>query len=190
MTHEEEFRYILRLSGLITRVLDKASAIEFPNWYLGGGPVAQTIWNYRHGFELERGIKDIDLVYFDPDLSYEKEDEYIQKGKGIFNDVPIPVEIRNEARVHLWYKRHFGYDIEPYTSTESAIDSWPVTATSIGVTQDKSGNLVTYAPFGLDDLLTMIIRPNKKQITEEIYLSKLNRWRNIWPNLNVISWSE
>jgi len=44
------------------------------------------------------------------------------------------------------------------------------------------------APYGIDDLLNMIVRPNKTQITEDIYNKKLARWTQIWPRLIIIPW--
>ncbi|NIM46756.1 MAG: hypothetical protein GTN40_01190 [Candidatus Aenigmarchaeota archaeon] len=97
------------------------------------------------------------------------------------------IEIRNEARVHLWYEKHFGYKINPYKSLEKAIDTFPTTATTIGVRKDN-GKFIIYATYGLDDLLNMVVRANKVKITEEIYLNKVNRWSKIWPQLKVIPW--
>ena len=45
----------------------------------------------------------------------------------------------NETRVHLWYEAHFGYRIDPYASVEDAINTWPTTATSIGVRRGGRG---------------------------------------------------
>jgi len=107
---------------VIENILRLAPELQMPNWYLGAGCIAQTIWNRLHGFDLNCGIKDYDLVYYDPsNLSGEKEELYIQKGRELFKD--IPVEIKNEARVHLWYEKHFGYPIEPYQSVEDAINA-------------------------------------------------------------------
>jgi hypothetical protein len=36
------------------------------------------------------------------------EDSVIRAGAELFGDLPPPVEIRNEARVHLWHAGHFG----------------------------------------------------------------------------------
>lgn len=41
--------------------------MALPGWYFGAGGVAQTVWNLGHGFAPDAGIKDYDLVYFDPD---------------------------------------------------------------------------------------------------------------------------
>lgn len=41
----------------------------------------------------------------------------------------------------------------------------------------------------LNDLLGLIVRPNKVQITKEIYEKKVLRWKTNWPDLNVIPWN-
>ncbi len=135
-------------------------------------------------------IKDYDLVYYDANnASYEAEDNFIRKGKNLFKDISVLVEIRNQARVHLWYEKRFGKPIDQYKSVEEAISTWPTTATSIGVR--KNGiNFQVYAPFGLDDLLGMIVRANKAKITEKIYQDKVDRWVKIWPNLKIIPWDQ
>jgi uncharacterized protein len=190
MERKGELEEILKESGTIQGILEKALSLGLPDWYLGAGIIAQTVWNKKHGFDLNFGIKDADLVYFDSDLSQEKAATFVRKGENVFEEIAIPVEIINEARVHLWYEREFGYNIDPYTSVEAAIDTWPTTATAVGIKIDGNDNLFIYAPFGIRDLLDMIVRPNKKQITQEIYAKKVNRWKKAWPNLQVVSWDQ
>jgi hypothetical protein len=191
MSKEEELLQILKKNKNIQLILERAQNLGMPNWYLGAGGICQTAWNVKHGFDPENGIKDYDLVYYDEsDLSYEAEDAFIQKGKEIFSDISILVEIRNQARVHIWYEKHFGKPIDKYKSVEDAIDTWPTTATSVGIRKNIDGGLQVYAPFGLDDLLNMIVRANKKKITEKIYQNKVNRWIRVWPKLKVIPWSQ
>ncbi len=98
------------------------------------------------------------------------------------------MEVRNQARAHLWYEERFGYEITPYESVENAINTWPTTATSIGIRPEPGAGFAIYAPCGLNDLLGMIVRPNKTQITKEIYYSKVERWVRVWPRLTVMSW--
>jgi len=189
MTKTEQILQILERNESVQKILERASKLKMPNWYLGAGGVVQTVWNVRHGFNSENGIKDYDLVYYDAnDTSYEAEDRFIQKGKEMFNDIPVLVEIRNQARVHLWYEKHFVKPIDQYKSVEEAICTWPTTATSIGVRKDADGKFQIYAPFGLDDLLGMVVRANKVLITEKIYQDKVDRWIKIWPNLKVVPW--
>lgn len=190
MTDTEQLLKILESNKNIQLILEKAEELNMQNWYLGAGGIAQTVWNVKHGFDSENGIKDYDLVYYDADdISYEAEDKFIQKGKEIFKDIPIPVEIRNQARVHLWYEKHFGKATDQYKSVEEAIRTWPTTATSVGV-RKEDGKFQVYAPFGLDDLLGMIVRANKTKITEKVFQDKVERWIKAWSKLKVIPWND
>ncbi len=67
--------------------------------------------------------------------------------------------------------------------------TWPTTATSVGVRSDGDYSFRVYAPFGLDDLLAMIVRPNKTLIAEEIYAAKVDRWIKLWPKLTIVPWN-
>lgn len=172
----------------LTAVLKSVSELGLPNWYIGAGCIAQTYWNHVHGFPLSENITDIDLVYFDPvDVSYEAEDFIIQRAKDIFHHLAIPVDLKNQARVHLWYGKHFGTPLDPYPSVEAAISSWPTIATAVAIT-GKDSLYRVYAPYGLDDLFNLIIRPNKVQITPEIYRAKVSRWQRHWPRLTILPW--
>jgi len=174
----------------VREVLERIPELGLPDWHIGVGAVAQTVWNELHGFPPDTGIRDCDVVYFDPDTSFEAEDKVIQAGSRLFASLTVDVEIRNEARVHLWYEQKFGKKITPYNSTEDAINSWPTTATAIGVRYNRIGQLLIYALYGLNDLLGMIVRPNKGQITPDIYQRKAERWQKVWPRLQVVPWDQ
>jgi uncharacterized protein len=177
----------LAKSDTITEIIKRVPELEIPNWYLVAGCVAQTVWNELHGFPLASNIRDYDLVYYDNlDLSYEAEDQIIKRASSVFSCISALVEVRNEARVHLWYEKRFGHPIVQYNSVEDAISSFHCTATTIGIKSDGNGRFRFYAPFGLDDLFSLVIRPNKRQARKEIYTEKAERWKKIWPNLNVI----
>ncbi len=180
---------ILIKNQLIEEILEKSSKFDLPNWYLVAGCIANTVWNYLHGFDITNGIKDYDLVYFDDNTSYKAEDEFIKKGRKVFKELLADIEIRNQARVHLWHEKHFGRKIHPYLSTEEGINTYPTTATTIGIRREKD-KFIVYAPYGLNDLFGMIVRPNKIEITEEIYLNKIKRWSKIWPKLKIVPWNE
>ncbi len=123
---------IIILNGSINTAIKRAKLLDIDNYYIGAGCIAQTIWNYLSDNPLEYGIKDIDFVYFDnKNLDLESEKRVISKVKNLYSDLKIEVDVKNQARVHLWYKGHFGSTIEPYASLESALNTWPTTATSI-----------------------------------------------------------
>ena len=179
---------ILRRSAMMQAVLDRAERLHLPQWYLGAGGIAQTVWNYLGGNDLTTHIQDLDLVYFEAeDLREESERQHVENVRVLLQDIPVPIDVKNQARVHVWYAAHFGYPILPYHSVEEAINTWPTTATCVGIRVDAQGFQV-YAPYGLNDLFRVIVRPNKVQITEAIYQQKVTRWKACWPNLHIITW--
>jgi len=179
---------ILEQNHPLFKVIEGASRIGLKDYYIGAGCIAQTVWNDQLSLELTNGISDIDFAYYDnSDLSFEAESRTIDQITHTIGVGEIRLDIKNQVRVHLWYKDHFGYDITPYHSIESAINTWPTTATSVGVRLEH-GELKVYAPFGLNDLFSMVVRANKAQITEEIYLRKIKKWRESWPGIAVIPW--
>ena len=180
---------VLAKCQILAEILKKAPDLRLPNWYVGAGAIAQTVWNALHGYPFDHGVKDCDLVYFDGDLSVESENLSRQRGRDLFASLPLDVDITNEARVHLWYQETFGKDIPPYRSTEEAITTWPTTATSIGV-RYSNGPFHVYAPYGLHDLLGMIVRPNKTLVSREVYEKKAQWWKSEWPMLEVMAWDE
>lgn len=168
----------------ILKVLEK---IGLDNYYVGAGAINQTVFNYYHGYQINYGIKDYDVVYFDEDLSYESEDFVIKKIKkelGILADL---VDIKNEARVHLWYNEKYHTNRKPYSSVEDAIASWGATVTCIGV-RISNGKMMVYAPYGLDDIFGMVIRPVKKDFSKVMYDERASRWQKKWPKLKKIEW--
>ena len=152
---------ILGQSPLFLEILRRARRLGLPGWYLAAGCVAQTAWNVLSSRPPEAGIRDYDLPYFEPsDLSWEAEVGAIQAAEQTFAGLPVAGEVRNEARVHLWYEAHFGVPCPPYSSTEVATDTFPSTASCVGIWLEDDDHWCVYAPYGLSDLLSLVVRPN------------------------------
>jgi uncharacterized protein len=184
----DPLRPILARSPIVATVVDRWSQIALPDCWLVAGCLAQTVWNDAFGLPATHGISDIDLVYFDGnDLAEETEAGHATRVRALFADLGLWIDVKNEARVHLWYAEKFGNVLAPYTSTEDAITTFPTTATAIGV-QPRPDGLYVFAPYGLSDLLGLIVRPNKKQITQAIYDAKVKKWQARWPGLRVVTW--
>ena len=189
-TDQEILEQAVRSSPVLGPVLDQWGHVQLPNAWLVAGAVAQTVWNSRLCFPLDHGISDVDIVYFDAgNLSIEAEQNEERRIRSLFATSPVQFDVKNEARVHLWYKARFGYEIAPYQSVEEAIASFPTTASAIGIRQsDKRLELI--APFGLADLCGLVVRPNKVQVDVQTYELKVSRWRELWPSLNIRPWQE
>ena len=187
--NRDNFICQLEQSELLRVVLEKGGDLRLPDWYVGAGAVCQTIWNFKHGYDPIAFIEDIDLVYFD-EVNDSKADEQAQADAAaqLFGQLPVPIEVTNQARVHQWYAAEFGFEIPPYRSTDDAISTWPTTASSIGIGRLADGSLRICAPFGLADIESMVVRPNKRLVTQSIYESKAHKWKQRWPKLTVIDW--
>jgi hypothetical protein len=121
-------RALLTRNPTLVEVLTRAAVLALPDWYLVAGCLYQTVWNVVTGQPPESGILDYDLAYFDSsDLSWHAEDAVIEEGCRLFGDLPAPVQIRNQARVHLWYEQKFGVPCPPHDSAEAAIDTFEAT---------------------------------------------------------------
>jgi hypothetical protein len=183
-------RETLSENPVLTAVLDRATDLDLPDWYLTAGCVFQTVWNVVTGRPATEGILDYDLFYFDAeDLSWAAEDRVIAAGRTAFADIPAAVEIRNEARVHLWYEEKFGVPCPPYPSTEAAIDSFASTTCCVGVRVER-GEWRVYAPHGLADVFDLVVRPNPVLAPRHVYEAKTRRWQGQWPELTVLPWPE
>lgn len=182
-------RDVLSTNETLLQVLTRAATMNLPNWYLAAGALSQTIWNKMSSLPPDTGINDYDLVYFDDsDLSYEAEDVYIQAGKKLFADLSVDVEIRNQARVHLWYEKKLGVPCPAHRSVEAGIDSWIASSAMLGVRLEETGEWSVYAPRGLSDFFNLVVKPNTAVGTRAVYEKKADRWRKIWPQLQIEAW--
>ncbi|MEU7788068.1 nucleotidyltransferase family protein [Amycolatopsis sp. NPDC049159] len=117
------------------------------------------------------------------DLSWEGEDRVIRAAAETFADLGVDVEVRDEARVHLWYEAKFGVACPPFTTTEAAIDAFVAVCSCVGVRLEPGGSWHFYAPHGLDDLFAMVVRPNPVLAPCEACERKVARWRSRWPEI-------
>lgn len=158
----ERLAAIVTASPTLMRVLTIARALDLPDWRVVSGSIYQTVWNALTGRDPDYGIKDFDLFYFDDsDLSYEAEDVEIRRAALAYPpDLSAKVEVRNQARVHLWFEAKFGEPYRPVSHTDEALKGFVSPAYSVGVRLESDGSLSIAAPFGLDDIFAMRLRPN------------------------------
>jgi hypothetical protein len=182
-----DFVAILRGNPWLAALLDRFDSIALPDCWIVAGVVVQTIWNHRFGLPPTHGITDIDIVYFDPDLSAEAEAAHADRLRAAFADLPVWLDVKNQARVHLWYGARFGRAIQPYGSTAEAIATYPTTATATGVRPAAHG-IEICAPFGTGDLLDGVVRANPVLVSEAVYRAKAARWQAVWTRLSVLPW--
>ena len=153
---------VLRAAPALMQVLRTVRALDLPDWMVFSGAVYQPVLNHLTGRPPGYGVKDYDLAYFDAsDLSYAAEDGVIRRVAAVFDEpVRSKVEVRNQARVHLWFEDHFGEAYSPLSSTAEALERFASPLFAVGVRLDADDRLHVAAPFGLADLFAMKLRPN------------------------------
>jgi hypothetical protein len=167
---DPEARLIDIVRGVPTtmQVLRTIRDLDLPDAMIFSGAIYQPVWNHLTGRAPDYGIKDYDVAYHDDsDTSYEAEDVVIQRVAARF-DEPLKslVEVRNQARVHLWFEKKFGAD-EPYPpllTSADALKRFVATAFCVGVRMEADDSLSVFAPFGLDDLFALHLRPNPLRV--------------------------
>src|SRR3954470_20501948 len=128
--------------------LKAARDVDAPDWLIGAGAVRTAVWDRLHGYAQPTPLRDLDVAFYDPaDLSERRERSVEDALRARLPGVPW--EARNQAAVHLWYERKFGFAVEPLTSSADAVGTWPETATSVALRLDPGGALAIVAPCGL-----------------------------------------
>lgn len=185
---EAELAAIVRADPGLMHVLTTVRALDLPDWRLVSGAVYQAVWNARTGRPAGYGVKDYDLAYFDAsDLSYEAEDVVIKRVAAAFDEpVRSQVEVRNQARVHLWFHNRFGEPYAPLHSTDEALRRFVAPTFAVGVRLEADDRLNIAAPFGLDDVFAMTIRPNPNRPLARGWAKAVDSARARWPELTVI----
>jgi hypothetical protein len=159
---EDRLEEIVRGSPTLMQVLEQARDLDLPDWLIFSGAVYQRVLNRLTGRDADYGIKDYDLGYFDAaDTSYEAEDLVIHRVAQAF-EPPLRqmVEVRNQARVHLWFEGKFGEPYAPLKNSAEALTRFVSPLFAVAVRLGPDDRLAVMAPFGLEDLFALRLRPN------------------------------
>lgn len=184
MRHAEELEAILRRSGPLMQVMRTMRDLDLPDWLVFSGAIYQRVLNHLGGRDLDYGIKDYDVGYYDDsDISYEAEDAVIRRVAAAF-EPPLreKVEVRNQARVHLWFEAKFGEPYAPLACSAEALGRFVSPMFAVGVRLERDDRMTILAPFGLDDLFGRVLRPNptrRERSFGRIAASASARWPEI-----------
>ncbi|WP_315735859.1 MULTISPECIES: nucleotidyltransferase family protein [unclassified Bradyrhizobium] len=185
MTKDDFIAAALRnpVNTAIMRVLRETAV---PDAWVVAGCLTQSVWNVRTGRPIDHGINDYDIFYFDPDTSWDAEDAVIRRITSCLHDIEAKVEVRNQARVHLWYPAKHGRPYSAVSRSTDGIDRFLTVNTQVGLRPVADGYEL-YAPKGLGDIAQMIVRPNHTaNFSATNYIAKAERWKALWPEITVI----
>ena len=177
------------LSNVANReILARLPSLGLSDAWLVSGALFQTAWNRLTNRPLDYGIRDYDIFYFDADTSYEAEDNVIARANAAFAGLNRTVEVRNQARVHLWFADRFGCDYPQLRRAEESLRYYASFVQAVGVRLTADDCLDVAAPFGLDDVFAMRIRPNHALNNAASHTDKAARAKAIWPQVVIEPW--
>jgi len=166
-------------------ILAAWDALNLPDGWLVAGCLFQTIWNLQARRPPEDGIKDWDIFYFDAaDLSAEGEARVQQRVDRLLGSLGVPIEVKNQARVHLWYEPHFGFPYPRLKNAQDGIDRFLIPATCVAV-RPNGDALELYAPNGLSILYEGVLTPNPLTCHLPLFREKAASYRRRWEWLEV-----
>lgn len=183
---EVDFLTIVQNDPDIAAVLAAMRTFEAPDCWLVSGALFQTVWNVLDGYPRGHGINDYDIFYFDKDTSYEAEDRWIKKARAHFAGTARPVELRNQARVHLWYPEKFGISYPELKDSCDGVRQFLMTPCMVAV-RPVGRAIDLFAPVGVEDVFDRILRPNPlwQGPDRPEYLAKAERYMHDWPSLRL-----
>ncbi|TQR27713.1 hypothetical protein C7Y47_22885 [Lysinibacillus sphaericus] len=113
--NEELLVRTISKSEPITKVLQTLKELNLPfEYYIGAGRITNTIWNDISGYPIEYGISDIDIVYYDEyNMESDSEKKLKDKLESKLWNFQFDFDVKNQARVHLWYESKFGFPSNP-----------------------------------------------------------------------------
>ena len=163
-------------------VLEAVRRQRLPDWAVGAGFIRSAVWDALHGYAEPTPLPDVDVLFFDAsEISRQQEASIeVALGEALPN---IPWSVKNQARMH----RRNGD--APYADTADALRFWLETPTAIAIRIGDDGAATLLAPFGVEDLLTMVCRPTprgRRRLSEYQSRMREKNWPARWPRVRVL----
>lgn len=178
--HEEQLHNIIRQAPGRLAALAMVRDLGLRQGAIGAGYIRAAVWDHLTG-QTGAPVEDIDVIYFDPnDVSRNAERAFEER---LFQTLPgAPWSVRNQARMAA------RNGDAPYASLRDALCHWLETPTCVAAQLSAGGELSTIAPFGLEDLFAMRVRPTPRgrQRADDYRIRVMTkRWQDRWPGVVV-----
>jgi hypothetical protein len=177
MNFKNQLFSIISEQPLNIEILKTVRDLGLNDCWIGAGFIRNTVWNTLHSIKNTEIDYDIDVVFYYSENSNKRFEEELQN-KLLAKIPSLKWSVKNQARMHI----KNGH--KSYADVFEAISHWPETATSIAIKIDEFDNLNLIAPYGLEDLFNLIIKPTPKfdaRIVEKRVLEK--NWHTKWQKL-------
>jgi hypothetical protein len=180
MTRTTQLETLISSDPVCMHVLALVRDLGLPDCWVSAGFVRNRVWDHLHGLAPSPSQGDIDVIWFDATDPAPERDRFLESTLR-HRDSTLAWSVKNQARMH---RRNADL---PYRCATDAMRYWPETATAVGVRLDPHGAVEVAAPFGLDDLFNLLVRPTDRFMGEKypVYLERqrARQWQAKWPRL-------
>jgi hypothetical protein len=180
--HAACLRTILMADSIRWRALGAAASLGLPDCWIGAGLIRNAVWDHLHRRPPRPPYGDVDVLWFDRGRSDPSEDIALEAILRAL-DPSLDWSVRNQARMHA------RNNDPPYASATDAMRRWPETATAVAVRRIGPADCEIAAPFGLDDLFALAVRPTPRfgGVKHSAYLARVEAkgWSATWPQLRI-----
>jgi hypothetical protein len=149
--------------------------------YVSAGFVRNLYWDYAHNFAQSTPLNDVDVVYFDKQNTSVRQDQVLEEK--LHHYLPnANWSVKIQARMH-YKSKHV-----PYRSLCNALSNWVETATAIGVRVCHDDSFSFLAPWGFQDLFSLVLRPTPYFATRtSVFFDRIKQkgWLQQWNKLTV-----
>ena len=182
MLIRQDLLQAIQLNTDLMKILTIIRNLDLKDSWLAAGSVRNFIWNLlsdKSPFDRET---DVDVIFFDPAISYE---DTLGIERKLKEDFPqYQWELKNQVYMHL-HSPHTA----PYTSSRDAMSKYPERCTVVGLRLNEDSTLELFAPYGLEDIMNFQVSPTPHFLENEdrmkLYQERLSKkkWQEKWENL-------
>ncbi|RSC93962.1 nucleotidyltransferase family protein [Tenacibaculum singaporense] len=173
-----EFINIIKNDAWMLRILETVRSLHLPDCWIGAGFVRNKIWDYKHNSK-RTSLNDVDVIYFDKSNITKARELTLEEQLKVINS-SVNWSVKNQARMHI----RNGHS--PYKNCLEAISYWPETATSIAIQLNSDNQIEYIAPYGLDDVFNLVVRPTPN-FDLTMYRNRIasKKWEGTWDRLVI-----
>lgn len=183
MNRLAELQALIASDGARMDVLRRVQALDLPDCWAAAGFVRNGVWDHLHRRPPALPAGDVDVIWFDAAAPCPDRDAALEATLRL-HDPHIAWSVKNQARMHA------RNGDQPYRSAIDAMRHWPETATAVGVRLGQGGSIEVAAPFGLEDLFALVVRPTPRFAADKhpLYAARLRakQWHVHWPGLHFL----
>lgn len=164
-------------------ILKVIAELKLKDSWLAAGTLRNYIWNVLSGKPGLSDASDIDVVFFDPEVTCEKTQVIQKQLQASYPNYQW--EVKNQVLMH----QHSPHTA-PYQSARDAVSKYPERCTAIAA-RLQDGELELFLPYGDEDILNFVVQPTPHFLNDSermrVYRERLKKknWQEKWPCLKI-----